>query len=106
MAFICDFYTKCLYLQIKQIDCLTLKQVIMAQFTGQNDEQFAAGAAIGGAASLIGPTAAGAAKVAAVKLGALGALKAGIGVGLAVNPFFAGAALVGGAGYLIYKACK
>ncbi len=78
----------------------------MAQFTGQNDEQFAAGVAIGGAASLIGPTAVGAAKVVAVKLGALGALKTGIGVGLAVNPIFAGFALLGGAGYLIYKACK
>ncbi len=78
----------------------------MAQLTGQNDEQFAAGAAIGGAASLIGPTAVGVAKVAAVKLGALGALKTGIGIGLTVNPIFAGIALVGGAGYLIYKACK
>ena len=81
-------------------------QVIMAQLTGLNDKQFAAGAAIGGAASLMGPTAVGAAKVAAVKLGALGALKTGIGVGLAVNPIFAGIALVGGAGYLIYKACR
>lgn len=78
----------------------------MAQFTGQNDEQFAAGAAIGGAASLIGPTAIGTAKVIAVKCGALGALKTGIGVGLTINPLFAGIALIGGAGYLIYKACK
>lgn len=78
----------------------------MAQLTGKGDEQFAAGAAIGGGASLIGPTAVGAVKVVAVKLGALQALQTGIGVGLTVNPIFAGIALVGGAGYLIYKAWK
>ena len=78
----------------------------MAQFTGQNDEQFAAGAALGGAASLLGPTAVGAAKVVAVKLGILSGLKAGIGIGLAINPVVAGIALAGGAGYLIYKAFK
>lgn len=78
----------------------------MAQLTGQNDEQLAAGAAIGGTASLLGPTAAGVAKVAAAKLGSLGALKMGIGIGLTANPIFAVAAIVGGAGYLIHKACK
>lgn len=78
----------------------------MARLTGQNDEQFAAGAAIGGAASLMGPAAVNVAKVAAIKLGVLGSLKSGIMLGLSVNPIFAGVALVGGAGYLIYKAYK
>ena len=65
------------------------KRTIMAKLTGQNDEQAALGLAIAGAATLIGPTAVGVAKVTAVKLGALTALKTGIGWGLAINPAFA-----------------
>lgn len=76
----------------------------MAKFTGQNDEQAALGLAIAGAATLIGPTAISVAKVTAVKLGALSALKTGIGWGLAINPAFASLALAGGVGYLVYKA--
>lgn len=75
----------------------------MAQFTGGNDERLAAGAAIGGGASFLGPTAVSAAKFIGLKVGIL---KTGIGLGLSVNPFVAAAALIGGAGYLIYKACK
>lgn len=79
----------------------------MAQLTGQNDEQFAAGAAVGGAITL----AAGKATTIAVaaKVGtfaALGTAKTGMLVAAVSNPFLAGAVLLGGAGYLIYKVCK
>ena len=78
----------------------------MAKFTGQDDEQVAVGAIIGGTSQLIGPTAMTAAKWLAVKCGALSSVKAGIGLGLSFNPIFGGIAVIGGAGYLIYKACK
>ena len=79
------------------------KRTIMAKFTGQNDEQAALGLAIAGEATLIGPTAVGVAQVTAVKLGALSALKTGIGWGLAINPAFASLALAGVVLYLTYK---
>lgn len=59
-----------LKLQISEKQYFVQKNnVIMARLTGQQDEQFAAGVAIGGTASLIGPTAVGVAEVAAAKLG-------------------------------------
>lgn len=82
----------------------------MATFAGGNDEQLAAGAAIGGLASLIGPTTSHAAALSAkyigIKCGALGALKTGICMGLASNPWLAGLAVIGGIGYMIHKANK
>lgn len=79
----------------------------MAQLTGQNDEQLAAGVAVGSSASLIGSTAVGVAKTVAAHCGtAFGTVKTGIVFGLSLNPFLSGVALVGSVGYLIYKTCK
>lgn len=79
----------------------------MAQLTGQNDEQLAAGAAVGGAITLASGkavTVAVAAKVGTFT--ALGTVKTGMLLGAVTNPFLAGAVLIGGAGYLLYKVCK
>lgn len=78
----------------------------MNKLTGQNDELFAAGLAIGSAASLLGSTTVTITEFIAAKLGSLGAMKIGIELGLAINPFFACVTLIGGVGYLVYKACK
>lgn len=78
----------------------------MENFQGGKDEQFAAGAIVGGSASLIGPTAVGVVKTFAIKyLGSLGAVKLGITASI-FNPVIGGIALVGGVSYLIYKAAK
>ncbi len=78
----------------------------MANFTGGNDEQLAAGAAIGGSAQILGTTATGVAKYVAVKCGALGAMKTGILGTLALNPILGTLAAIGGIGYLLHKKLK
>ena len=81
----------------------------MAQLTGQNDEQFAAGAVIGGTANVLASTAVGhsattAATWIAAHCGGLSALKAGIF--FAMNPHLGVICLLGGLGYICYKATK
>lgn len=79
----------------------------MDNLNGGNDEQFAAGAVVGGSASLFGPTAVGTVKAFAAKyLGVSAAAKLGIGVGVCAGPIVGVIAIAGGAGYLIYKASK
>lgn len=81
----------------------------MAQLTGQNDEQFAAGAVIGGTANVLASTAVGhsattAATWIAAHCGGLSAVKSGIL--LAMNPHLGVIALCGGIGYICYKMIK
>ena len=76
----------------------------MAQLTGGNDEQFAVGVIIGGTAQAVGHTAA--ATSIAAHVGSLGAIKAGIGTALALNPLFGVVAVIGGVAYLAYKSKK
>lgn len=76
----------------------------MAQLTGQTDEQFAAGAVLGGAASLVGKTAAvsGILSHAAVPT----ALSKAFLFTTSVNPILGLGLLAAGATYLIVKSNK
>ncbi len=82
----------------------------MAEFTGQNDEQFATGAAIGGVANVlanttaIGSSATTVASWIGAHCGSLSAVKLGITVGL--SPHLGVIALLGGVGYLLYQASR
>lgn len=80
----------------------------MAQLTGGNDEQFAVGVIIGGTAQAVGNTAAATSvsSFIAAHVGSLGAIKAGIGTALALNPMFGVVAVIGGVAYLAYKSKK
>lgn len=78
----------------------------MADFTGGNDEQLAAGAVIGGTANVLASTAIGTTSTSvaswiAAHCGCVTGVKFGILVGL--NPHLGAIALCGGAIYLVYK---
>lgn len=79
----------------------------MKELKGQNDEQFAAGAVIGGAANVlanattVGSAATSVASWIGAHCGSFAAVKVGITFGL--SPHLGVIALIGGAGYLLYK---
>lgn len=71
-----------------------------------NDNKFALGAVAGGTANLLGNGAVAlAGKAMAVKCVGAGAIKAGAALAMC-NPVVGTIALIGGAGHLLYKACK
>lgn len=80
----------------------------MAQLTGGNDEQFAIGVIIGGTAQAVGHTAAATSMASFIgaHVGTLGAIKAGIGTALALNPLFGVTAALEGLVYIAKKCEK